>query len=806
MDNAHDSSQLKAKLPQEQVASKNGISRRSFLSSSALGAAAVALPTTLGCATTASASGQSNEEATLSQPSNNSSCEEIWSQPPEWDISTHGKVFLSVQEVLSLKVFGTNGDAPSNSTLFTYNGTVPGHTIRMGGDQVLPMGLVNLLLGNNGNYAYSKKSRFALSGRRSASRALQNTGVQYKANEVVPDVVDWKLAGELLYGPHQQHTINMHTHGLHVSPGTNPDGTHSDNVLLRIIPGPDLAKRVAHNIPLTANEVAGFANYEFRLGNTSTPPAETHPPGTHWYHPHPHGATYDQVASGMAGFIIVEGDVDASLNQALAGDAHANPNKKTGPYAYRERLMLLQRVLDMPNGKVNESEGAPVASGRGVNTSVNAINGLPEGKLVINMQPGAIERWRVLNGSVDGKGYMLFQVQDSDSNVVPQSQLHHLAFDGITLVEGDWSSETGEYTNVRYTTRPVKDYIAMAPANRSDVLFQVPRTAAGGTTYTIVGKVDNTAGQAASADLHIATICVAGDPVAGVQTLDQLAAQPGFLPAEVPQFIQPIGNAEISQNGQWRSRVVPYSGWGSNGYPCTAGTGGKNSMVISGKKFNPDTPVQKMLLGSAEEWTLRNLSVHVTSGKGSSAVDHPFHIHQNPFWVVAIYDSAGNRLNENYQQMQDGDTFHPRWQDVVRIPRGGGMVVFRSRFWNYHGSFVNHCHLLQHEDWGMMETVEVVAHDEDANYVLHTPTASEQAQGYRDYMAITDAELESRCYWILSPVDAAEPPSPSSSDTFDPPPQPSEAPPPGMKWYAFCSKSNRAFPGTIAKQTYPPTS
>ena len=49
----------------------------------------------------------------------------------------------------------------------------------------------------------------------------------------------------------------------------------------------------------------------------------------------------------------------------------------------------------------------------------------------------------------------------------------------------------------------------------------------------------------------------------------------------------------------------------------------------------------------------------------------------------------------------------PRWMDTVSIPRGG-RVVFRSRFADYTGKWVNHCHILMHEDHGMMQAVECV--------------------------------------------------------------------------------------------------
>jgi hypothetical protein len=51
----------------------------------------------------------------------------------------------------------------------------------------------------------------------------------------------------------------------------------------------------------------------------------------------------------------------------------------------------------------------------------------------------------------------------------------------------------------------------------------------------------------------------------------------------------------------------------------------------------------------------------------------------------------------------------PKWMDTVSIPRNGGRVVFRMRFADYTGRWIHHCHILMHEDMGMMQEVECVA-------------------------------------------------------------------------------------------------
>ena len=61
--------------------------------------------------------------------------------------------------------------------------------------------------------------------------------------------------------------------------------------------------------------------------------------------------------------------------------------------------------------------------------------------------------------------------------------------------------------------------------------------------------------------------------------------------------------------------------------------------------------------------------------------------------------------------------------DTVSIPRGG-RVVFRSRFADFVGMWANHCHILMHEDHGMMQAVETVRRVADTNYQPRVRVAS----------------------------------------------------------------------------------
>ena len=97
--------------------------------------------------------------------------------------------------------------------------------------------------------------------------------------------------------------------------------------------------------------------------------------------------------------------------------------------------------------------------------------------------------------------------------------------------------------------------------------------------------------------------------------------------------------------------------------------------------------------------------------------DHPFHIHINPIWVLRIDVPDENGKLHNVLP-------EPIWMDTVAIPRNGGRVVFRTRFDDFVGKWVNHCHVLMHEDNGMMQEVECTDDASRVNYRTRTRVAS----------------------------------------------------------------------------------
>ncbi|MDQ3654141.1 MAG: multicopper oxidase family protein [Chloroflexota bacterium] len=105
------------------------------------------------------------------------------------------------------------------------------------------------------------------------------------------------------------------------------------------------------------------------------------------------------------------------------------------------------------------------------------------------------------------------------------------------------------------------------------------------------------------------------------------------------------------------------------------------AFAIDNLAFVDDRVDQVVKLGTTEEWTIRNTSPEW----------HPFHIHVNDFQVMS----------------RNGTPESPHYEDTTLLPPNGEVVI-RTRFADFTGKFVYHCHILVHEDAGMMAVVEVV--------------------------------------------------------------------------------------------------
>lgn len=209
-----------------------------------------------------------------------------------------------------------------------------------------------------------------------------------------------------------------------------------------------------------------------------------------------------------------------------------------------------------------------------------------------------------------------------------------------------------------------KDEVVLAPGNRSDVIIR-PASA---DRYDLTAEPFQRGsmgmmgmmggGNLTSAAATLATMDVSGTPA---------IAPP--LPTALPVEKSATGPA-VTQR-----QIAFQMGMGM----CMGGM----TYAIDGRTFDPERDDQTTALGTIEEWTITN----------TSPLAHPFHLHVWPFTVLATSDNTPPLGVP---------------QDVVLIP-ARGWVRLRIPFTTFAGRSVYHCHILDHEDLGMMATINVQA-------------------------------------------------------------------------------------------------
>ena len=311
---------------------------------------------------------------------------------------------------------------------------------------------------------------------------------------------------------------------------------------------------------------------------------------------------------------------------------------------YDEKIMALTIA-----NKQQTSGGLMMASpaNTGLNPSPGGWQTYVNGQLnpTMTMKPGETQIWTV--GATVRNGSFNLGVTDIDGKNPWQSTV--LSYDG-----NDTGAVPRKYTQV-LPTGYVKDGImALDPGAR--ITFAVTAPTTPGTYYL----VDNlTLKQKSAANpFAIMTITVTGNAAQEPVPVFNATSLP-------PDLYDPLLTIDQKRNFNFST------------------TGG---FTINGFAF-PNGPMVSIQAGQVEEWLLTN----------TSGVDHPFHIHQTDFAVISVNGIAVST---------SGDAPYPyiSLRDTVSIPAGGNVVI-RFRVTSIPGKYVFHCHILPHEDKGMMMSV-----------------------------------------------------------------------------------------------------
>jgi FtsP/CotA-like multicopper oxidase with cupredoxin domain len=393
------------------------------------------------------------------------------------------------------------------------------------------------------------------------------------------------------------------------------------------------------------------------------------PPGLYWYHPHVHGNAEHAVLGGAAGALVVDGIED--VQPAVSG--------------LRHRILVLRdqpTVQSLETPPVNESPGGTPNGVPFQDLTVNNIttNTFTDGNgntsytpAVLHMEPGEKQFWRLANSTSDT--ILDLQIQFDG---VPQT-FQVVAVDGVTVNSQD-GAQPGRLIP--------ENHFRLPPASRVEFLMNAPPSSVNLAQLVTLNILTGTNGDDDP-----------DRPIFNIQLLAHDDDEPA-IDERVAQFAAYNPNqkrfAGLATAPIAAKRVVFFNEIQPTSF----------FMDVQGQPehiFDPNAaPAITATQGTVEEWTVENHTLE----------NHEFHFHQLHFLV-----ESQNNFEINGDVQAPGIT--GQYLDMVEVPNWDGnpahpypSVTLRIDFRGPDvGTFVFHCHILNHEDLGMMNIVQVVAAD-----------------------------------------------------------------------------------------------
>jgi FtsP/CotA-like multicopper oxidase with cupredoxin domain len=409
------------------------------------------------------------------------------------------------------------------------------------------------------------------------------------------------------------------------------------------------------------------------------------PPGVYWYHPHIHGYSKVQVLGGASGALIIEGVERA--NPALAG--------------LPERVLVI-RDQDLLNPDAPPSKSEPVVPKNQLDRDGDVANngtgfGKPAKDLSVNfvpvpypdyppasltMKPGERQLWRVLNASAITYLNLAVLVRRA-----PQP-LGVVAIDSVPIHFNGSPAPPVAWVN----------HIGVPPGARVEFIVDGPPL---GVPALLVTRTVDT-GPAGENDPNRALVSIT--PAADAPE-PQATLPPN--PEPPPSAARPW----VGDVAPVRVRKLYFSEQPEN--PNDSNSPTTFYVTVDGqtpKPFDAGSDIADIVVkqGDVEDWIIENRSTEL----------HDFHTHQLHF---QLREWSGIPVNE------------PFVRDTVNVPYYNGHTLgypsvrlrldFRDP--NIVGTFVYHCHLLEHEDGGMMGRIRV----EPADTAASTQSSSQLNRG-----------------------------------------------------------------------------
>ncbi len=557
------------------------------------------------------------------------------------------------------------------------------------------------------------------------------------------DVVNQLGANEPLGG-----AVNLHVHGIITSP--RPCTPLGDDVFVADQPGTTTSYQ--YNIPAT---LPGYM-----LGSQATP--VRYPSGLQWFHAHLHERTEDDLLAGQTGLIYV-GDLRADLLATPDIDAASAAALGNADVLY---MGLRDIQLAVPRGAVpdqagpgqqaqwlhgadynpdaclsyanppitvpNQFAGPGYCGHHGVSVGgvadpsrdtvwLHTVNG--QSNPTVTLQPGRNQIWRIANLSAS-ESYVL----DLVDNATGQSEtMDVLALDG--LAAGTTAANgTGLKVGVQLS------HILMLPATRAEVLV-INAGGAGGRQMTLRTTGITTGAQGSHwPRIDLAQISMPPGPQPATAGSSLTANMTMTLPMAAPSSVAPANQVSAAAPpncitlppGRVTRRRITFADNPAGGtYLIGSEVVDVNGVPVDAQHTIPPQPfpMQAMLqpdtiphicarLGTQEVWEIVNYTGEL----------HNFHVHEDKFRLTAQTDSGAPPGLQAFQDpsgliaqyepeaqsagaVTNVDVYH----DTFPLPPYGGRVFVTVPFFapEQVGNFVYHCHILSHEDAGMMAVLQV---------------------------------------------------------------------------------------------------
>ena len=394
----------------------------------------------------------------------------------------------------------------------------------------------------------------------------------------------------------------------------------------------------------TSNQRKNFAVFNYK--NDQEPAAL-------WYHDHAVGNTRLNVYAGLAGLYNIRDEVEDALNLP-SGDYEV-------PLVIQDRIFTEDGSLFYPS--TSPVPGAPVPSVIPVmigNTTLVNGKSWPH----FEVEPRKY-RFRVLNGS-NSRPYRLRLVPDAD----PDTSLpyYQIGTDGGLLAK---PVPVGKVVN----GNPMGPQVTVAPAERADIVVDFSGFSPGEViTMKNLGINDFPSSETVTFIMQF-------------RVVDNSKPDTSVLPA----MLRPVPRLDPADAVKTRNLTLD----------LTKDHYGRPKFLLNKARWmDPITETPK--LNTTEIWNFIN-----TTPNG-----HPMHVHLVTFGVLSRrkFDVAHFNATGEIKYLSPPDKMLPPnengMRDMVRVP--AGTVVQIIAHFDIPGTFVWHCHFLDHEDHEMMRPFKVV--------------------------------------------------------------------------------------------------